>query len=112
MRTRYIVKYFYIMRLRGLRRESFAQEPSRNSGAPRPIRRSTSRPSESTVTGTNMRVILAALAATTIAGAQAQAATEPRIGTTATAQRDVSGTLAGTRRMLKLGDGVFQNEDI
>jgi hypothetical protein len=59
-----------------------------------------------------MRVILAALAATTIAGAQAQAATEPRIGTTATAQRDVSGTLAGTRRMLKLGDGVFQNVDI
>ncbi|HEY7608553.1 MAG TPA: FecR domain-containing protein [Alphaproteobacteria bacterium] len=61
-----------------------------------------------------MRVILAGFVAATTAAAAAaaQAATEPRIGTTASAQREVTGTLAGARRMLKLGDGVFQNEDI
>lgn len=60
-----------------------------------------------------MRVILTALvAATSLATIEAHAATELRIGTAASTKSEVSGTLAGNRRLLKLGDGVFQNEDI
>ena len=60
-----------------------------------------------------MRVALTALvAATSLAAIEAQAATELRIGTAASTKSEVSGTLAGNRRLLKLGDGVFQNEDI
>jgi len=55
---------------------------------------------------------LVLIAAGSVAAADAYAATEIRIGTTASAKNDVSGQLAGTRRSLKLGDGVFQNESI
>jgi hypothetical protein len=51
-------------------------------------------------------------AAGSVAAAYAHAATEPRIGTTASAKNDVTGLLGTARRMLKLGDGVFQNERI
>lgn len=55
---------------------------------------------------------IALVAAGTVAAAAAQAATEIRVGTTASAKNDVSGQLGDTRRALKLGDGVFQNESI
>ncbi len=51
-------------------------------------------------------------AAGSVAAAGANAATDIRIGTTASAKNEVSGHLGGTRRALKLGDGVFQNESI
>ena len=46
-----------------------------------------------------------------VAAAQAIAA-EPRIGVAAVATNEVTGTIGATRRLLKLGDGVFQNESI
>lgn len=55
---------------------------------------------------------LAFLAAASVAAGSAHAATEIRIGTTASAKNDVTGLLGSARRMLKLGDGVFQNESI
>lgn len=55
---------------------------------------------------------LALIAAGTVAAAGAQAATEIRVGTTASAKNDVTGLLGSARRALKLGDGVFQNESI
>lgn len=60
-----------------------------------------------------MRILPFALAAAgSVAAAGAQAATEIRIGTTASAKNEVAGQLGGARRLLKLGDGVFQNESI
>lgn len=55
---------------------------------------------------------LAVIAAGSMVAAGAQAATETRIGTAASTKNEVSGQLGGARRMLKLGDGVFQNESI
>ncbi|MFO0985874.1 MAG: FecR family protein [Alphaproteobacteria bacterium] len=54
----------------------------------------------------------AAVAAGSLIAAGAQAATESRIGTAASTTNEVSGQLGGARRLLKLGDGVFQNESI
>jgi hypothetical protein len=60
-----------------------------------------------------MRILpLAAIAAVSMVAAGAQAATGPRIGTAASTKNEVSGQLAGAQRLLKLGDGVFQNESI
>ncbi len=55
---------------------------------------------------------LAVIAAGSMVAAGAQAATETRIGTAASTKNEVSGQLGGARRLLKLGDGVFQNESI
>lgn len=52
------------------------------------------------------------LAAASVAAGSAHAATEIRIGTTASAKNDVTGLLGAAQRRLKLGDGVFQNESI
>jgi ferric-dicitrate binding protein FerR (iron transport regulator) len=60
-----------------------------------------------------MRTLPLVLAAVgSVGAANAHAATELRIGTTASAKNDVTGLLGSARRMLKLGDAVFQNESI
>lgn len=55
---------------------------------------------------------LALIAAGSMAAVEAHGATEVRIGTAASAKNEVTGTLGAARRVLKLGDGVFQNESI
>jgi len=52
------------------------------------------------------------VAAGSVAAVEAHSATELRIGTTASAKNEVTGTLGPTRRVIKLGDGVFQNESL
>lgn len=52
------------------------------------------------------------VAAGSVAAVDAQSATELRIGTAASAKNEVTGTLGPTRRTIKLGDGVFQNESL
>ena len=60
-----------------------------------------------------MRVLTGFVAGTLLFGiAPAHADTTPRIGTAALATNAVTGLLGTTRRTLKRGDGVFQNENI
>jgi hypothetical protein len=57
-----------------------------------------------------MRAILGVVPIACLLAGGAAWSTTPKIGTTAVAEKDVSGTLGKERRSLKRGDGVFQNE--
>ena len=57
-----------------------------------------------------LRLVL--VAAGSMAAMDAQSATELRIGTAASAKNEVTGTLGPSKRAIKLGDGIYQNESV